>query len=204
MRSSRTATTARSIVYDLLGRDMTREIWTGNYTKALPISVQRFELSAVLPAVFYMFRFGHRRGQGKFLDTFGGDLGTANNRDLKQAATIERVARKLTENHDKFQGFEGEVEQAIMGDLLLSFCLENAKHALGRKEQVQRVAPAHYMASWVDLPQNVSHLRFVPEMIVAMLANQKGEHIELSHAGDRPISRRSHARCNVTCGAEWP
>src|ERR1035438_1700876 len=62
--------------------------------------------------------------------------------------------------------------------LLLSFCLENAKLALGRKEQVQRVAPAHYMASWVDLPEKISDLRFAPEMIVAMLANQEGEHIQ--------------------------
>ena len=72
---------------------MTREIWTGNYEKALPISVQDFDLSAVLPAVFYMFRFGQRRGKGKFLEAFGSDAGTAKER--KQAATIERVASKL-------------------------------------------------------------------------------------------------------------
>ena len=69
---------------------MTREIWTGNYEKALPISVQDFDLSAVLPAVFYMFRFGQRRGKGKFLEIFGSDAGTAKER--KQAATIERIA----------------------------------------------------------------------------------------------------------------
>jgi hypothetical protein len=33
------------------------------------------------------------------------------------------------------------------------------------------------MACWVDLPESVAHLRFVPETIVAMLADQKGEHI---------------------------
>ena len=60
MSSNRGSTTARAIVDDLLGRDTTREIWTGNYLNALPISVQDFDLSAVLPAVFYMFRFGHR------------------------------------------------------------------------------------------------------------------------------------------------
>ena len=181
MIRSRTATTGRDIVEDVLGRDMTREIWTGNYEKALPVSVQDFDLSAVLPAVFYMFRFGFRRGKGKFLETFGSTIGTA--RERRQAATIERVASKLAENN-KFVGFEREAERAILGDLLLCFCLENAKRALGRKEQVQRVAPAHYMASWVDLPDSVAHLRYVPEMIVAMLANQKGDYVQQNQDGD--------------------
>lgn len=176
-----TAATARAIVDEVLGRGMTREIWSANYEKALPVSVQYFDLFAVLPAVLYMFRFGQRRGKGKFLDTFGADTGTAKER--RQAATIERVASKLTENK-QFEGFSGETEQAILGDLLLCFCLENAKRALGRKEQVQRVAPTHYMASWVGLPESVSHLRYVPEMIVAMLADQKGDYIEQAH-GDR-------------------
>jgi len=182
MSSGKTPTTARAIVDELLGRDMTREIWTGNYAKALPITVQDFDLSAVLPAAFYMFRFGHRRGKGKFLETFGSNSVTAKER--KREATIERVANKLAEDNS-FQGFDGEPEKAILGDLLLCFCLENAKRALGRKEQVQRVAPAHYMASWVDLPEKVADLRHVPEMIVAMLANQKDDYIQQNHSSDR-------------------
>ena len=83
------------------------------------------------------------------------------------------------------QGFRGEVEQAILGDLLLSFCLENTKHALGRAEQVQRVAPAHYMSSWVDLPDSVAHLRYIPEMIIAMLADQKGDVLQQTREDDR-------------------
>lgn len=173
--STRTPVTARSIVNDVLGGSMTREIWTGNYDKALPISVQDFDLSAVLPAVFYMFRFGHRRGKGKFLEAFSGTAGTE--RERKRSATIERVASKLAEN-PLLDGFQDETTQAILGDLLLCFCLENTKHSLGRREQVQRVAPAHYMASWIDLPDSVAHLRFVPEMIVAMLADQKGDYVQ--------------------------
>jgi hypothetical protein len=105
-----TVRTARAIVDDIFGRDMTREIWTGNYETALPISVQDFDLSAVLPAVFYMFRFGQRRGKGRFLDTFGSNTGTAQER--RRAATIQRVARRLAENNN-FVSFDGEAEQAI-------------------------------------------------------------------------------------------
>jgi len=181
MSSARRATTARAIVDDVLGRGMTREIWTGNYEKALPVSVQYFDLSAVLPAVFYMFRFAKRRGKGRFLEVFGGTEGTL--RERRRAATIERIASKLAEA-ETFEGFDGETEKAILGDLLLAFCLENAKRALGRTEQVQRVAPAHYMASWVDLPDAVAHLRHVPEMIVAMLADQNGSHVQQNHDGD--------------------
>ena len=69
---------------------MARDIWTGDYDKVLPISAQAFELSAVLPAVFYMFRFGKRRGKGKFLDAFGGSGASA--REMKKAATVKKIA----------------------------------------------------------------------------------------------------------------
>lgn len=177
MSPTSTPRTARAIVDDVLGRGMTRDIWTANYDKALPISVQDFDLAGVLPAVFYMFRFGHRRGKGRFFETFGGDSGTP--KDRRRAATIERVAATLA-GDSQLQGFQGETEQAILGDLLLCFCLENAKRALGRNQQIQRVSPAHYMASWIDLPDAVAHLRYVPEMIVAMLADQKGDYVEQS------------------------
>lgn len=173
---------ARAIVDDVFGRDTTREIWSGNYTKAIPISIQDFDLTAVLPAVFYMFRFSYRRGKGKFLDVFGEPI--FSRKQGKKVASIEGVAGKLASS-DNFEGFESEAGQAILGDLLLSFCLENAKKALGRKEQVQRVAPAHYMAAWVDLPEHVANLRYVPEMVVAMLANQTGEQIRQNQDGDR-------------------
>src|SRR5689334_7587351 len=99
------STTARSMVDDVLGRAMTREIWSGNYEKALPITVQDFDLSAVLPAVFYMFRFGHRRGKGNFIEEFGSNVGTAKER--RRAATIERVANALADI-DSFEGFQSE------------------------------------------------------------------------------------------------
>ena len=182
MSAARTHITARSIVDDVLGRGMTREIWTGNYDKALPLSIQDFDLSAVLPAVFYMFRRGHRRGKGKFLETLGTDAETTKER--RRAATIELVANKLAET-ESFEGFQDETTQAILGDLLLCFCLENTKRALGRHEQVQRVAPAHYMASWVDLPDKVANLRYVPEMIVAMLADQRGDYVQANQQDEK-------------------
>jgi hypothetical protein len=175
-------TTARAIVDDVLSRAMTRKIWTGNYEEALPLSVQDFDLGAVLPAVFYMFRFGRRRGQGKFLDTFG--AGGSTPKEKKRLATIDRVAEHLAQTR-WFSGFDGPTERAILGDLLLCYCLENRNRALGRTEQIQRVAPAHYMASWIDLPESVAWLRFVPEAIVALLADQSGSVVELTKEGER-------------------
>ena len=173
-----TANTARGIVTDVLGPAMTREIWTGNYEKVLPITVQDFDLSAVLPAVFYMFRFGHRRGRGRFLSVFSTESAeTAKER--RRSTTVQRVAEKLAAS-ETFDGFHNETEQAILGDLLLCFNLENIKRSLGRQEQVQRVAPAHYMASWVDLPEWIANLRYVPEMIVAILADQKTQFVQQS------------------------
>jgi hypothetical protein len=41
------------------------------------------------------------------------------------------------------------------------------------------------MSSWVDLPKSVANLRYVPEMIVAMLADQKADYIQQRNDGDR-------------------
>lgn len=182
MSRSSSPTAARAVVDEVLGRAMTRELWTSNYDHALPMSVQDFDLGAILPAVFYMFRFGVRRGKGRFVETFGGEQGTPQER--RRVASVDRVAAVLS-GTDNFRGFNDAVTRAILGDLLLCFCLENRGHALGRSEQVQRVAPAHYMASWVDLPESVANLRYVPETIVALLADQSGPDVEPNKDGDK-------------------
>ena len=120
--------------------------------------------------------------RGGFLETFvpeGGSLA-----EQRRKATVGRVAEKLASSDD-FDGFTKPVEQAILGDMLLCFCLENTRRDLGRDKQVQRVAPTHYMASWIDLPRHSVNLRFVPETIVAMLADQKGEFVEPNGDGDK-------------------
>ncbi|WP_051463230.1 hypothetical protein [Deferrisoma camini] len=182
-------TSARAIVEEILGRGHTRAIWSADYQKVLPISVQDFDLSAVLPAVLYMFRFGHRRGKGRFVEVFGGESGSY--RERRRQATIDRVAEVLS-NNSLFEGFSDETTRAILGDLLLCFCLENRNRELGRREQVQRVAPAHYLASWIDLPESVVNLRYVPETMVAVLAEQEGPHVAQTPDGDRtwfPVAR---------------
>ena len=172
----------RKIVEDALSPDLVEEIWTGNYDKVLPVALQQFEISAVLPVVFYMFRYGHRRGAGRFLATYGPPAGTTAQK--RRQTTVNRIAATLAANDD-LAGFDGDVERAILGDLLLCYCLENVRHGLGRDQQVQRVAPTHYFASWIDLPWNVSNLRYVPEMIVAMLANRrKGDYVTRSETTD--------------------
>ncbi len=183
------ATSARSIVQTVLPPRMVREIWSAQYDKVLPITFSGFELSAVLPAVFYMFRFGHRRGKGKFLETF--DPESTGLGKSKRKTTIEQVAEKLSTS-PKLEGFDGNVERAILGDFLLGFSLENVRHELGRDKKLQRVAPAHYMASWIDLPEDATHLRSVPEMIVAMLADQAGDYVEKTNSEKQtwfPVAR---------------
>ena len=177
--------TPREVAAEVLGPRMTREIWSHSYEKVLPISVLGFDLSAVLPAVFYMFRFGHRRGPGRFVETFGPAEGTKSHR--KRNTTVQSVASSLaSEDASDFLGFKGEVEKAILGDLLLCYCLENRGYELGRSKPIQRVAPAHYMAAWIDLPDHVVNLRHVPETIVAILANQKTDYVrETTNGGKR-------------------
>ena len=172
----------RRLVDEELSHAMTKELWSGDYSKALPVALQAYELPAVLPALFYMFRFGERRGRGQFLAKFADTTGSP--AQLRRSATVARVAERLASS-DGLVGFDDDCERAILGDLLLCFCLDNTRHSQGRDQQVQRVGAAHYMASWVDLPQSSAHLRRVPEMIVALLADQDGGQVSITPEGKR-------------------
>ena len=177
--------TPREVATAALGPRMTKEIWSRNYEKVLPISLLDFDISAVLPAVFYMFRFGKRRGPGGFVGTFGPSEGTKSQR--RNGTTAHSVASHLaTLSADGFGGFDAEVEKAILADLLLCYCLENRGYELGRLRPVQRVAPTHYLAAWVDLPVKVVNLRHVPETIVVVLADQKKTaHVRQTTSSDK-------------------
>lgn len=151
---------SREALENVLGPKDARELWTAGYRPALPITPQDFALGSVLPAVLYMMRWGHRRGKGRFTAIYG------------QKAPVARVVEGLAARAE-LEGFGGDVGHAILGDLLLAYCLENRKRLPGREEPVQRAFPTHYFVSWVDLPIDVGHLRGVPECITALLARQE-------------------------------
>ncbi len=167
---------ARAIVRDVLPRAMANRIWSASYHRALPVELNNFDLPALLPTVFYLFRFGYRRGSGHFLRAFAPAAATTA-AERRRRTTADRIAEVLADRPD-LEGFTGPAERAVLGDLLLCFCLQNARSALGRDRQIQRAAPTHYLASWIDLPHNTGAVRLVPEMVVATLSNQKGRYVE--------------------------
>lgn len=173
-------TQVKRIVADVFGPNAVKELWTGNYEKVLPVTLQDFDIGAILPAVFYMFRFARRRGNGKFVATFSQPSGG----NQRKSVTIEEVAGRLAED-TSFNGFDDVVGQAILGDLLLAYCLENKNRLEGRHQKIQKVTPTHFFASWVDLPDRVAHLRNVPETIVGLLSAQAGKEITLSSQGEK-------------------
>lgn len=152
---------SKQVVEEVLSKRDAKELWAIGYRPALPVTPQDFTLGSVLPAVLYMMRWGHRRGNGKFTNTFG------------KEGTVNDVARHLASDAEHFSGFDGKIEQAVMADLLLAFCLENKRHKVGRDEPVQRAFPTHYFSSWIDLPERLTYLRYVPELLVAILTNQR-------------------------------
>lgn len=176
------ASDARKIVDSALGNHMTAKIWTGNYSPVFPFTPQDFAIGALMPMILYLFRWGHRRGRGKFNATFSPPVGKP---------TVRSVAERLTQS-EKFVGFESEAGHTILGDLLLTAILENRRHAEGQDEQVQRCFAPHYLASWIDLPVDAANLRGVPEMIVALLSDQtKGVSLEMdARSGRYPVGAR--------------
>lgn len=164
----------KEILNEILTPAMVNEIWTTNYAEALAFTLQDFSVGALLPAVFYMFRRGHRRGQGDFADKFVPRLEETEftRSSTKKAATVASVARVLSEDEILFAGCGQPVAQNILADFLLTHCLENQRHESGRKKPVIRAFPTHYQSAWMDLPASVGHLRLVPESLVAILADQ--------------------------------
>lgn len=155
---------AKELVEEVFTLPIAKEIWTANTPCVIPFTPQGFAVGSVLPAVFYMFRRACRRGKGRFQEVFSPNE--------KMRASIWSVAGKLSQDDQSFAGFTSEVEKDILGDLLLCDALENKSHKEGHCEEIQRAFPVHFLASWLDLPPSVGHLRYVPEMIVCLLANQ--------------------------------
>src|SRR5438045_3791545 len=82
----------RDAVQESLTAAMTAEVWTVNYGYAPPFTLQDFSIGAVLPAMLFMARWGHRRGRGAFAETF--------RRDERDKPTIDDVVHKLTQNDE--------------------------------------------------------------------------------------------------------
>lgn len=144
-------------------------LWTGNTLQVYPATPQDFSVGSLLPAVFYMFRCGNRRGAGRFQAMFG--MKNAETNTLARAR-ITWIASNLSSQAERFEGFDSDVAMDILGDLLLCDSLENKNRAEGHDAEVARAFPVHFFSSWLDLPKGVVDLRLVPEMLVALLANQ--------------------------------
>ncbi len=164
----------------VFGKPWCEQVLTGDYRPAVPFSIQDVDITATLPAVFYLSRYVQRRGKGRLAEVFGKD------------PSVASVAGQLAgTNH--FRGFEDETTRHILGDLLMGFCLENRSRSEDKQEPLRRALPTHYFAGWLDLPERSVNLRYVPETIVAMLAGQNGPVVTDSPADDPtpfPVGRR--------------
>ena len=170
---------AKNIVESVFSVPIAKRVWTANVDSLLPVTPQNFAIGAVLPAVLYMFRWGQRRGRGQFQKVFGSGL---------SKPTIGEVTAVLCHRQAEFASFDSEVKRGILGDLLLCYLLENKGHGEGQNAEVQRVFPTHYMSSWIDLPYTIANLRFVPEMLVALLAQQTEEQFVKTSASSTRFS----------------
>jgi hypothetical protein len=165
------------------GKPWCDRVLTGDYRPAVPFSIQDVDITATLPAIFYLSRYVQRRGKGRLAEVFGGG---------DKEPSVASVASQLAQTHH-FRGFEDETTRHILGDLLMGFCLENRSRSEDKQEPLRRALPTHYFAGWLDLPERSVNLRYVPETIVAMLAGQNGPVVTDSPADDPtpfPVGRR--------------
>jgi len=157
------ASNYRQLAESVFGPAVVRnDLWSGSYVPAIPSTISDFPNGGLLTAVMYLARWGHRRGNGTFVETF-----TAAS-DSRVAA--QDVAAKLGQS--QWAEVEGKAGEAILADLLIAHCLDTKNRESRRDTPVLRAYPVHYLASWLDLPSHFGSLRGVPEMITALLANQ--------------------------------
>ncbi len=154
----------QELVEKVLGEDTAERLWTKIYWPVLPVNPQSFALGSVLPALWYLLRFGRRRGRGKFNATYG------RNPQDREISALD-VARKL-QGPGWSQRPPSEIGADVIADFLLASAFEVRGRSQGRSAPVQRVYPSHYFACWVDLPYDAAHLRYVPEMLAALLRTQ--------------------------------
>ena len=174
----------REIVENALSPDMVAEIWTGNYEKVLPITLLDFELSAVLPAVFYMFRFGHRRGVGNFLATYGPAAGTP----APEAPADHGGPDRGEARGDPRVGRVRRRRRAGYSRRPAALLLSRECPAPTRPGPAGAARRADPLPSELDRSAPIvwRTIRFVPEMIVAMLANRRtGDYVTPSDEADR-------------------
>ena len=91
--------TARKVFASVLGDHMTAKVWTSNYAAVLPFTPQSFAVGALLPMMLYLFRWGHRRGRGKFRVAFSAPGGRP---------TIRSVSARLA-GDPRLEGFESNL-----------------------------------------------------------------------------------------------
>lgn len=164
----------KQVLEDVLTSKMVQEIWSSNYTDAIPMTLQSFSIGAILPAVFYMARRGCRRGAGNFNSRFAplSAETEAARASSAQQPTAMSVSRVLSQSEQQFDGFEMPIATNVLADFLLANCVENQRREGGRKKPIIRAFPTHYQTAWIDLPNKVAYLRMVPETLTAILANQ--------------------------------
>lgn len=151
--------------------DPDTDMWTLNYRRVLPIVMQQWPPSGVVPALFYLLRWNHRRGSGKFQEVF-------HQKGVSKGATVEQVAKVLAEHTEGWlTGFDRPVDRDVLADLMLACCVETVRREPGRDKVVHRVLPTHFFASWVDLPPR-SQMRDVPETLAAVLGRPEGEGVQ--------------------------
>ncbi|MGQ9896606.1 MAG: hypothetical protein ACUVR8_03455 [Acidobacteriota bacterium] len=170
----------RTRLQAVFGKAWCDQVLTGDYRPAIPFSIQDVDITATLPAVFYLSRYIRRRGKGRLTEVFG------------EEPSVALITEQLVRRSD-FKNFEDETTREILGDLLIGFCLENRSRSKDKQEPLRRALPTHYFASWLDLPKQSVDLGYIPEIIVAMLAGQNTPVITESSPDDPspfPVGRR--------------
>jgi hypothetical protein len=171
------------------GPDLDRQLRAG-----FPFHTTRFSDRSDTAGGSLHASLGPPEGQGTFLCSLSNRKisQTYNLFGCRQASHQVNGARLSISGHslaalsETFEGFDNDVGRMVLGDLLLSFLLQNRKGSSNHGEQIIRVFPAHYFASWIDLPHNIAHLRGVLYPPLWWAQSHMLAPLELRVAGQHP------------------
>jgi hypothetical protein len=160
--------TPKEALVKVINKKYTDELWKVNYFPVIPISFGPFDLGSTIPALFYLFRRGVRRGTGQFRKIYGAEDGLVSVSGLGKKLVADGVVLS-----SEFHSY------VLIADYLLCNVFVNKLHSVEREADVVRMSACHYLSAWIDLQNRSVHTRLVPELLMNTLLQQlDGEYVQ--------------------------
>jgi len=152
----------------VLGGELHSELIGFKYEPLSLIDPNNFRVHEAIPGLIYVFRYGRRRGKGRWTEV---SLSDEPRQELTTRVTVRDVARTLVQESPRLEGFDQQAGEDIVSDWLAAAVVQTLRGTGEVDDPVQWIRPLHYFACWADLPKQFINLRSVPELLAGVMTD---------------------------------